>query len=196
MSAPAVIPPAPRGRGAQTNAAGRFESMTHEAFDDGWTDADAQPAKLKTTLSIDRARTIITRNDSPDIGFDRSINPYRGCEHGWMYTPVTHRTSWISEFSPLFGDHPPEKAMAQVQEADRQKDDGHCPAKTAPNSEKHSALCVPKPDGDQPEPSDTHSECQKPKSDNNNCIRHSRTHCQTRRIFKEQAWHFVRAAGA
>jgi DNA repair photolyase len=85
MSPPAVIPPAPRGRGAQTNAAGRFESLTHEAFDDGWTDADAQPAKLKTTLSVDRARTIITRNDSPDIGFDRSINPYRGCEHGCIY---------------------------------------------------------------------------------------------------------------
>jgi DNA repair photolyase len=80
-----AAPPAPRGRGAQTNATGRFESLAHEAFDDGWTDADAAPAKLKTTLSIDRARTIITRNDSPDIGFDRSINPYRGCEHGCIY---------------------------------------------------------------------------------------------------------------
>jgi len=80
-----AAPPAPRGRGAQTNATGRFESLVHEAFDDGWTDADAEPAKLKTTLSIDRARTIINRNDSPDIGFDRSINPYRGCEHGCIY---------------------------------------------------------------------------------------------------------------
>jgi DNA repair photolyase len=80
-----AAPPAPRGRGAQTNATGRFESLAHEAFDDGWTDADAEPAKLKTTLSIDRARTIINRNDSPDIGFDRSINPYRGCEHGCIY---------------------------------------------------------------------------------------------------------------
>jgi DNA repair photolyase len=80
-----AAPPAPRGRGAQTNATGRFESLVHEAFDDGWTDADAEPAKLKTTLSVDRARTIITRNDSPDIGFDRSINPYRGCEHGCIY---------------------------------------------------------------------------------------------------------------
>ena len=75
----------PNGRGAQTNATGRFESLTHEAFDDGWTEADAQPPKLKTVLSIDRARTIISRNESPDIGFDRSINPYRGCEHGCIY---------------------------------------------------------------------------------------------------------------
>ncbi len=85
MPASAKSPPAPNGRGAQTNATGRFESLTHEHFDDGWTDADAQPVKLKTTLSIDRARTIISRNDSPDIGFDRSINPYRGCEHGCIY---------------------------------------------------------------------------------------------------------------
>ena len=85
MSAPSPSPPVPRGRGARTNAAGRFESLAHEAFDDGWTDADAEPPKLRTTLSIDRARTIINRNDSPDIGFDRSINPYRGCEHGCIY---------------------------------------------------------------------------------------------------------------
>jgi hypothetical protein len=72
------------GRGAQTNATGRFEALVHEAFDDGWTEADAQPPRLKTTLNIDRARTILNRNDSPDIGFDRSINPYRGCEHGCL----------------------------------------------------------------------------------------------------------------
>jgi DNA repair photolyase len=80
-----VHPPVPNGRGAQSNISGRFESLKHEAFDDGWTDADAEPPKLKTTLSIDRARTILSRNDSPDIGFDRSINPYRGCEHGCIY---------------------------------------------------------------------------------------------------------------
>jgi DNA repair photolyase len=77
--------PTPRGRGAQTNAPSRFENLKREAFDDGWTEADPQPPKLKTSLSIDRARTIISRNDSPDIGFDRSINPYRGCEHGCIY---------------------------------------------------------------------------------------------------------------
>jgi DNA repair photolyase len=77
--------PTPRGRGAQSNASGRFESHTQEAFDDGWTEADPAPPKLKTTLTIDRARSIIARNDSPDIGFDQSINPYRGCEHGCVY---------------------------------------------------------------------------------------------------------------
>ncbi|HEY1449068.1 MAG TPA: PA0069 family radical SAM protein [Caulobacteraceae bacterium] len=74
-----------RGRGAQSNASGRFETLASEAFDDGWTDADASPAKLTTSLTPERARTIISRNDSPDVGFDRSINPYRGCEHGCIY---------------------------------------------------------------------------------------------------------------
>ena len=76
-----------RGRGAHSNASGRYESQTVEAFDDGWTDDD-EPRNLTTTLSRENARTIITRNDSPDIGFDQSINPYRGCEHGWPYHPV------------------------------------------------------------------------------------------------------------
>jgi DNA repair photolyase len=76
---------APKGRGARSNASGRFESLKSEAFDDGWTEADAEPQKLRTVLHIDRARSIIARNDSPDIGFDQSINPYRGCEHGCIY---------------------------------------------------------------------------------------------------------------
>jgi DNA repair photolyase len=74
-----------RGRGAQSNASGRFESFASEAFDDGWTDADPPPTKLSTSLTPERARTIISRNDSPDVGFDQSINPYRGCEHGCIY---------------------------------------------------------------------------------------------------------------
>jgi len=74
-----------RGRGAQTNASGRYESQAREAFDDGWTQEDAQPVKLPTTLTAEKARVIITRNESPDIGFNRSINPYRGCEHGCTY---------------------------------------------------------------------------------------------------------------
>ena len=59
----------------------------HEVFDDGWTDAGRRARQAsKTTLSIDRARTIVNRNDSPDVGFDRFlINPYRGCEHGCIY---------------------------------------------------------------------------------------------------------------
>ncbi len=76
---------APKGRGAQSNASGRFESLKTEAFDDGWNEHDPEPRKLRTVLHIDRAKTIIARNDSPDIGFDQSINPYRGCEHGCIY---------------------------------------------------------------------------------------------------------------
>ena len=76
--------PQPRGRGAQSNASGRFEARVQEAFDDGWT-AEDEPKPLRTTVTAETARVIITRNDSPDIGFDRSINPYRGCEHGCIY---------------------------------------------------------------------------------------------------------------
>jgi DNA repair photolyase len=82
MSGPST---AARGRGASSNASGRYESQAREAFDDGWTDEDAPPAPLRTTMTAEKARTIITRNDSPDVGFDRSINPYRGCEHGCIY---------------------------------------------------------------------------------------------------------------
>src|SRR5271166_4292795 len=74
-----------KGRGAASNASGRFEAEQRVAFDDGWGTADDEPTPLTTTLSIDSTRTIIARNDSPDIGFDRSINPYRGCEHGCIY---------------------------------------------------------------------------------------------------------------
>ena len=74
-----------RGRGAGSNASGRFESLEREAFDDGWTGDDDTPPPLRTTTTPEKARVIITRNDSPDVGFDRSINPYRGCEHGCIY---------------------------------------------------------------------------------------------------------------
>lgn len=74
-----------RGRGAGSNASGRFESLSREAFDDGWDGEDSPPPTLKTSVTAEKARTIITRNDSPDVGFDRSINPYRGCEHGCIY---------------------------------------------------------------------------------------------------------------
>ena len=73
------------GRGAVSNASGRYERVTSEAFDDGWTEQDTPPRPLRTELSPEKARTILSRNDSPDIGFDRSINPYRGCEHGCIY---------------------------------------------------------------------------------------------------------------
>jgi DNA repair photolyase len=74
-----------RGRGARSNATGRFESLASEAFDDGWDETDTVPPPLATTLTAERARTIISRNESLDVSFDRSINPYRGCEHGCIY---------------------------------------------------------------------------------------------------------------
>lgn len=73
-----------RGRGAVSNASGRFEPQARIVFDDGWRSLDDLPA-FKTTVTRDAARKIIARNQSPDIGFDRSINPYRGCEHGCIY---------------------------------------------------------------------------------------------------------------
>jgi DNA repair photolyase len=73
-----------RGRGAATNLSGRFETEKRDAFDDGWTREEA-PEPLKTELTWEKPKTIIARNDSPDIPFDRSINPYRGCEHGCFY---------------------------------------------------------------------------------------------------------------
>jgi DNA repair photolyase len=81
------IPPCSRrGRGAVSNPDGRFESSTHHRVDDGWRgDADESERKLRTTLTPDRSRTVISRNNSPDVGFSLSINPYRGCEHGCVY---------------------------------------------------------------------------------------------------------------
>jgi DNA repair photolyase len=73
-----------RGRGAQSNASGRYEPLARLAFDDGWQSFEELPP-FKTTVTIDSTRKIITRNTSPDISFDRSINPYRGCEHGCIY---------------------------------------------------------------------------------------------------------------
>jgi len=73
-----------RGRGAQTNASGRFEPKVAVPFDDGWQSIEDLPP-FKTEVAIDTARKVITRNTSPDIPFDRSINPYRGCEHGCIY---------------------------------------------------------------------------------------------------------------
>ena len=73
-----------RGRGALTNESGRFEKSARVLLDDGWGTIDSPPP-LKTHVTDETPRTIITRNSSPDISFDRSINPYRGCEHGCVY---------------------------------------------------------------------------------------------------------------
>jgi DNA repair photolyase len=73
-----------RGRGVHSNASGRYEPLARVSFDDGWQAIDDLPP-FKTTVTVDATRKIITRNDSPDLSFDRSINPYRGCEHGCVY---------------------------------------------------------------------------------------------------------------
>ncbi|OAN78049.1 DNA repair photolyase [Jannaschia sp. EhC01] len=73
-----------RGRGVQSNAVGRFERHGREAVDDGW-DIEEDLPPLRTEVTEEVARSIITRNTSPDISFDRSLNPYRGCEHGCVY---------------------------------------------------------------------------------------------------------------
>ncbi len=78
------IPPRPvKGRGAAANVAHRFSANTRQAVDDGWE--PAEPSLPQTRLLVDSAKSLITRNDSPDVGFDQSLNPYRGCEHGCIY---------------------------------------------------------------------------------------------------------------
>ncbi|MGD0640878.1 MAG: PA0069 family radical SAM protein [Roseiarcus sp.] len=79
-----IAPERRRGRGAASNASGRFELLRREDIDDGW-EPDEAPTPFETEVTLERARSIITRNESPDIAFDRSINPYRGCEHGCFY---------------------------------------------------------------------------------------------------------------
>ena len=108
-----------KGRGALSNATGRFEQITREDFDDGWGDVandgreddraegrsrdrdrdDVPPPKLRTTLIPDASRRIISYNTSPDIPFDRSINPYRGCEHGCIYCYARPSHAYLG-FSP------------------------------------------------------------------------------------------------
>jgi len=75
-----------KGRGAGINPEGRFELAEREAFDDGWqTGIEAEPTVLKTLVTNERAKSVIARNESPDIPFTQSINPYQGCEHGCIY---------------------------------------------------------------------------------------------------------------
>ena len=74
-----------KGRGAVSNRGGRFESTQLEAADDGWGSLEEPPRRPETVLIADRPKHAITRNDSPDVPFDQSINPYQGCEHGCIY---------------------------------------------------------------------------------------------------------------
>ena len=73
-----------KGRAARTNTAGRFERIERTAVDDGWTREEELPV-LRTQVQVESPRTVISYNKSPDLPFDRSINPYRGCEHGCIY---------------------------------------------------------------------------------------------------------------
>src|SRR5256714_2928688 len=86
-------------RGARSFIAGRFESVAREAFDDGWPPDEKDDKPLATQVSIERARSILSHNDSPDVGFDSSINPYRGCEHGCIYCYARPSHAYL-ELSP------------------------------------------------------------------------------------------------
>ena len=78
---------------------GRFESVAREVFDDGWTPDEPDTRELKTFVTIESARSIISHNDSPDVGFSQSINPYRGCEHGCIYCYARPSHAYL-ELSP------------------------------------------------------------------------------------------------
>src|SRR2546427_8353701 len=86
-------------RGARSFIQGRFETVARETFDDGWTPEEKDARPLQTSVTEERARSIISRNDSPDIGFDSSINPYRGCEHGCIYCYARPSHAYL-ELSP------------------------------------------------------------------------------------------------
>lgn len=109
------------GRGAISNKAGRFERDDREIFDDGWGSADEEPDAPETTLTPDPARRIISRNSSPDIPFEASINPYKGCEHGCAYCFARPTHSYL-DLSPgldfetklFFKDNAAEKLEAEL----------------------------------------------------------------------------------
>ena len=103
-----LIPERPKkGRGAVSNTSGRYEPFTRVATDDGWGDAGtdwapggfSQPPTPPTEVTWDATRSIIARNSSPDVPFDRSINPYRGCEHGCIYCFARPTHAWLG-YSP------------------------------------------------------------------------------------------------
>lgn len=81
-----------KGRGTFTNRASRFSAWQGEAFDDGWGSAEPPPQRFTTRIIDDPSRSVVSRNTSPDIPFDRSVNPYKGCEHGcpYCYARPTH----------------------------------------------------------------------------------------------------------
>jgi len=88
-----------KSRGALSYPQGRFERAAREAFDDGWSRADETPPAIETRVTEERARSIIQSNDSPDLPFELSINPYRGCEHGCVYCYARPSHAYL-ELSP------------------------------------------------------------------------------------------------
>ncbi len=92
-----IAPERRRGRAASLNPSGRFEAFSRHSFDDGWNSFEDLPP-FKTEVQAESARTVITRNQSPDLSFDRSVNPYRGCEHGcaYCYARPTHANMGLS----------------------------------------------------------------------------------------------------
>jgi DNA repair photolyase len=94
-----ALPDRPRkGRGAVSNRSGRFEAHERVAVDDGWAvpgTEEAEAPRLATRVIPDRSRSVIARNDSPDVPFERSINPYRGCEHGCVYCFARPSHAWL-----------------------------------------------------------------------------------------------------
>ncbi|BAU47124.1 radical SAM protein [Sulfurifustis variabilis] len=117
-----------KGRGAASNADGRFEPARHEPEDDGWGGLDEPLVPLATTLGVDSARSVITRNDSPDIPFDRSINPYRGCEHGCIYCYARPSHAYLGLSPGLdFETRLYAKPDAAARLADELRAPGYCP---------------------------------------------------------------------
>jgi len=84
-----------RGRGATLSPDNRYSATTREELDDGWGNLDEPLDRLVTSLTVDSSRTVIAYNESPDVGFDRSINPYRGCEHGCVYCFARPTHAWL-----------------------------------------------------------------------------------------------------
>jgi len=89
-----------RGRGARSNRAGRYESEARDSFDDGW-ESLASLGEFRTQTQVETAHSIISTNDSPDISFDQSINPYRGCEHGCIYCYARPTHAWLGHSAGL-----------------------------------------------------------------------------------------------
>jgi DNA repair photolyase len=84
-----------KGRGATLSPPNRYAAYASEEIDDGWDNLEQPPEAPATTLAVDASRHVITYNDSPDVGFDRSINPYRGCEHGCVYCFARPSHAWL-----------------------------------------------------------------------------------------------------